>query len=113
MKNKETLEEALSKVLESKKYPTWLEIAIIGANWKEENIQIQILDVDNIYAHVENGVVIIEKNEKGKISYSEKEINLLIQMLQKCKEFFLLKTDKYSDERADAIGQLLEEFKKK
>jgi hypothetical protein len=113
MKNKETLEEALSKVLESKKYPTWLEIAIIGANWKEENIQIQILDVDNIYAHVENGVVIIEKNDKGKISYSEEEVLPLFEILQKCKEYFLLKTDKYSDERADAIIDVLKQFKKK
>lgn len=33
----------------------------------------------------------------------------MLEMLQKCKEYFLLKTDKYSEERADAIGQLIKE----
>jgi hypothetical protein len=33
----------------------------------------------------------------------------MLEMLHKCQEYFLLKTDKYSDERADAIGQLIED----
>ncbi len=36
----------------------------------------------------------------------------MLEMLQKCKEYFLLKTDKYSEERADAIGQLINEATK-
>ena len=48
-----------------------------------------------------------------RISYSQEEVVELLEMLQKCKEYFLLKTDKYSDETSDAIGQVLEKFKKK
>ena len=50
--------------------------------------------------------------EQNKGLYSEEEVKPLIKMLQKCKEYFLLKTDNKSEERADAIGQLLEQFKK-
>jgi hypothetical protein len=46
-------------------------------------------------------------------SYSEEEVLPLLEMLQKCKEYFLLKTDLKSEERADAIGQVLETFKNK
>jgi hypothetical protein len=33
----------------------------------------------------------------------------MLEMLKKCKEYFLLKTDAKSEERADAIGQLIKE----
>jgi hypothetical protein len=33
----------------------------------------------------------------------------LLEMLEKCKEYFLLKTDRFSEERAEAIGQLIKE----
>jgi hypothetical protein len=46
-------------------------------------------------------------------SYSEEDILPLLEMLQKCKEYFLIKTDLKSEERADAIGQVLENFKNK
>jgi len=46
-------------------------------------------------------------------SYSEEEVLPLLEMLQKCKEYFLLKTDLKSEERADAIGQVLEKLKNK
>ena len=36
----------------------------------------------------------------------------MLEMLQKCKEYFLLKTDAKSEERADAIAQLIEEATK-
>jgi hypothetical protein len=51
----------------------------------------------------------MEKQQKG---YSEEEVLPLLEMLQKCKEFFLLKTDAKSEERADAIGQAVEDFNK-
>jgi cell division septum initiation protein DivIVA len=51
----------------------------------------------------------IEKQQKG---YSEEEVLPLLEMLEKCKEYFLLKTDAKSEERADAIGQSIEDFKK-
>jgi len=44
--------------------------------------------------------------------YSEEEVLPLLEMLEKCKEYFLLKTDAKSEERADAIGQSIEDFKK-
>jgi hypothetical protein len=50
--------------------------------------------------------------EQGR-SYSEEEVLPLLEILQKCKEYFLLKTDLKSEERADAIGQVLETFKNK
>ena len=52
----------------------------------------------------------MEKKQQG---YSEEEVLPLLEMLQKCKEYFLLKTDKYSDERADAIIDVIEQYKKK
>lgn len=52
----------------------------------------------------------MESQQKG---YSEEEVLPLLEMLQKCKEYFLLKTDLKSEERADAIGQVLEKFKNK
>lgn len=50
---------------------------------------------------------------KKERSYSEEEVCVLVDMLQKCKEYFLLKTDSKSDERADAIGEVLKKFKNK
>ena len=37
MKNKETIEEAISKFFDNKKHPTSLEIAEFGAKWQQEN----------------------------------------------------------------------------
>ena len=52
----------------------------------------------------------IERQQQG---YSEEEVLPLLEIIQKCKEYFLLKTDNYSDERADAIIDVMENFKKK
>lgn len=46
-------------------------------------------------------------------SYSEEEISPLIEILKKCKDYFLLKTDESSDRKADAIIDVLEQFEKK
>jgi hypothetical protein len=54
-----------------------------------------------------------KKMEIEQQGYSEEEVLPLLEMLQKCKEYFLLKTDLKNEERADAIGQVLENFKKK
>jgi cell division septum initiation protein DivIVA len=51
----------------------------------------------------------MEKQQQG---YSEEEVLPLLEILEKCKEYFLLKTDAKSEERADAIGQAIEDFKK-
>ena len=49
----------------------------------------------------------MEKQQQG---YSEEEVLPLLEMLEKCKEYFLLKTDAKSEERADAIGQAIKDF---
>lgn len=78
---KQTLEEVAEINCESITHPYCdreKSMFIKGAKWQQENIPIKILDVDNIYAHIENGVVIIEKNDKSKISYSEEEAGELV-----------------------------------
>ena len=63
----------------------------------------QIIDITELAKEM-------EKEQKG---YSEEEVDGLVDILQKCEEYFLLKTDSKSDERADAIGEVLKQFKKK
>ena len=65
--------------------PAWREGFIDGAKWQQE-----------------------QDNNK----FSEEEVLPLLEMLQKCKEYFLLKTDAKSEERADTIGQAIEDFNK-
>ncbi len=55
--------------------------------------------------------IVLAMQDKNK--YSEEEVLPLLEMLQKCKEYFLIKTDLKSEERADAIGQVLEKLKNK
>lgn len=50
--------------------------------------------------------------EQDKNKYSDGEVLPLLEMLEKFKEYFLLKTDAKSEERADAIGQAIEDFNK-
>jgi hypothetical protein len=45
-------------------------------------------------------------------SNKNQKFDEMLEMLQKCKEYFLLKTDAKSEERADAIAQLIEEATK-
>ena len=52
------------------------------------------------------------KNPKQERMYSYKEVSALIEMLEKCKDYFLIKNTEKSDKRADGIAQLIEEFKK-
>ena len=51
------------------------------------------------------------QQEQDKKLYSNEEVLPLLEMLQKCKEYFLLKTDAKSEERADAIAQVIKQFK--
>lgn len=66
---KELIKEA--KKVWRELHPNPVEMALFGAKWQLENMPIQILNVDNVYARIENGVVIIEENEKR---YSEKDL---------------------------------------
>jgi hypothetical protein len=62
----ETLEEAMSKdgYYESDYDKIWREGVHFGAKWQAENMPIHIIDVENIHVHIENGVIIVEKNKK-------------------------------------------------
>jgi hypothetical protein len=86
----QTLEEVAEERYGNMPFGSGLErrsLFIEGGKWQQENIPIQILDVDNIYAHIENGVVIIEKNDKSKISFSEEKIiQILIKFNQEIQE---------------------------
>lgn len=62
------------------------------------------------YLYNELNAIALDSQER---MYSEEEVDVLVDMLQKCKEYFLLKTDSKSDERADAIGEVLKQFKNK
>jgi hypothetical protein len=73
---KETLTEKLNRFLESKKYPTWFEIAIIGVEYQEQkqkNISIEFGDwlviqynEDTVYPeHTTEELFEIFKKEKG------------------------------------------------
>jgi transcriptional regulator of heat shock response len=87
----ETLEEAIKQELENHFFSNISEIKQaeyfinFGAKWQQEQ----------------------DKN-----NYSDREVLPLLEMLEKCKEYFLLKTDAKSEERADAIGQAIEDFNK-
>ena len=77
-KMEETLEEALSKVLESKKYPTWLEIAIIGAEWKKE----RSFSNDEVFKIINDYCFDWNYNYKGELSQKE----YLIEWFEKLKK---------------------------
>lgn len=48
----------------------------------------------------------VEKNANALLISKAPE---MLEMLEKCREYFLLKTDEKSDERADAIGELIKQ----
>jgi hypothetical protein len=50
------------------------ECFIAGAKWQSENMPIYIVDVENTYVHIEDGVLIVEKNDKTKRMYSEEDM---------------------------------------
>lgn len=70
--------------------------------WKEEAL----------IAHEINQKAIEKLMAEKKQMYSEEQVLPLLEMLEKCQEYFLLKTDAKSEERADALGQAIEDFKK-
>jgi hypothetical protein len=91
MKFKETLEEFINQIDTPNNFDqhTYDEGIRVGAKWQSEHIPIHILDVDNINAHIDDGTVIIEKNNKSIITYSEEEmVNLLYK-----RDLYLLNRD--------------------
>ena len=72
----ETLEEVtkifINKYYSGEGYERDIEEAIkFGAKWQQENMPIHILDVDNTKVLIQEGVVVVEKNDKTSRSYSE------------------------------------------
>jgi hypothetical protein len=59
----ETLEEAADNYSQGWGENDDVKSFIAGAKWQSENIPIHILDVENVYVHIENGVIIVEKNK--------------------------------------------------
>jgi hypothetical protein len=82
---KETFEEAAERLFPDSSIQK--RIFKMCAKWQQENIPICIY-AENIYCHIENGVVIVEKNDKSVISYSEEDMiefgKYLLQSLQDC-----------------------------
>jgi hypothetical protein len=88
----------------------WYEKEINSLLEKYESKEISTLDFIIIKHNLFDRAKEMEKEQQD---YSKEEVLPLLEMLQKCKEYFLLKTDLKNEERADAIGQVLENFKKK
>lgn len=102
----ETLEEAARKRYSNTKLfdKGELNAFIAGAEWQAENMPIHILDVENTYVHIEDGVIVVEKNDKTKRIYSEEEVIKIAR-------------DAYAMGRnivlVGAFNKWLEQFKKK
>ena len=61
------------------------ETLIVSHKWEkqEKTMPIHILDVENIYVHIDNGIIIVEKNDKTIKSYSDEEVeNILIEYVK-------------------------------
>ena len=98
--NKEKM-EGIKQLIQDHKQKTLEEAAKNYANYNEQ-----------MHSAIKEAVIFGAKWQMER-SYNEEEVLPLLEILQKCKEYFLLKTDKYSDERADAIIDVMEQFKKK
>jgi hypothetical protein len=46
---------------------------IAGAKWQVDNMPIHLY-TENTYVHIEDGIIIVEKNDQTIISYSEEEV---------------------------------------
>lgn len=97
----ETLEEAKERYLDSPTPHSYRLAVEFGAKWQQEQDKDKLELAEHLYT------VVYKEKER---SYSEEEVLPLLEIIQKCKEYFLLKTDKYSDERADAIIDVMENF---
>jgi hypothetical protein len=83
----ETLEEAAERLLNLNELDKFRDFHYIqelkntfklGAKWQQQTMPIHILDVENIYVHIDNGIIICETNDKTIKRYSEKEVKDLI-----------------------------------
>lgn len=76
VERQETLKEAARKWYNNTKLfdKGELNAFVAGAKWQSENMSIHILDVENTYVHIEDGVIVVEKNDKTKRMYSEEEV---------------------------------------
>ena len=78
----ETLEEAAANLADPNicKTDNW----IAGAKWQLENMPIHIY-AENTYVHIEDGTIIVEKNDQTIISYSEDDLREAFKQSRQCK----------------------------
>lgn len=74
----------------------------------KQDIPIHILDVDNTYAHLENGTIVVEKNDKTIRTYSEEEVGELVyNIIGEYGKHYGIMID------GAKLNELFEQFKKK
>ena len=112
MKNKETLEEAISKFFDNKKHPTSLEIAEFGAKWQQENSNINALEFE--IAALKSIIQDMDATVKSK--YSEEDMVKFVSFVGKnyikAKGFYYVKGD-FEKSIKVSIHHILKQFKKK
>lgn len=69
---RETLEEAAERWVYNKPESNY-HAFVAGAQWQAENMQIHLY-TENTSVRIEDGVIIVEKNDKSIISYTEEEV---------------------------------------
>ena len=102
----ETLEEAVSKFFDNKKYPTSLEIAEFGAKWQQETYNQFTLAMDDLKSSREGYLKAKEEYElkKQEKMYSEEDMEEYAEYYMEC--FRLGKTCLF-------VEEWFERFKKK
>lgn len=85
---KETVVEAAERYENSFKESIGTESADFqaGAKWQLENMPIHIY-AENTYVHIEDGTIIVEKNDNSIISYSEDDLREAFKQSRQCKIF--------------------------
>jgi hypothetical protein len=85
---KETVVEAAERYENSFKESSGTESVDFqaGAKWQLENMPIHIY-TENTYVHIEDGTIIVEKNDNSIISYSEEDLREAFKQSRQCKIF--------------------------
>jgi hypothetical protein len=102
----ETSEETKQK---AKDYGNSLVMKQTAVEWLEKELGKNPMPHGNRF-FINKSIEKAKELEKQQQCYSKEEVLPLLVMLEKCKEYFLLKTDAKSEERADAIGQAIKDF---
>jgi hypothetical protein len=79
---------------------------IAGAKWQLENMPIHIY-AENTYVHIEDGTIIVEKNDQTIISYSEDDLREAFKQSRQCQIF-----EKYMPPVYENFEEWFEQFYK-